>query len=453
MAYDGKLCFKLICCLATILLVSFCIYIYGKGEDLSEISYKTFNQDTMSLYPSVAMCFLNPFKEALLKDVEGGINGNTYTSFLLGRHWNESLLNINFERVTYHLQDYIVSAMAYYSIDPEQLHNIEIKSIDEYTFPTFLGMYKCISFNMPNENKDRIILASITIRNSIFPNGSRPRRDRFLVMFHYPNQSFRNVIASKWIWPQRNDVSSNTSYLDTFCLKSMEVLHRRNKFHDHCEYRHNFDDELTTKIMLNVGCVPPYWNSNQNLPRCKSKEQLNSFYNIVYNISHGYSVESKYTLQPCVDLQKLVFDFEEQEEDIEQMGYCAPQEKILQNESYTTICTGFLESNFKEIKKVRAFGIESLVGNVGGYVGLFLGFSIIQLPTFFMVLVRKLQTSYESSKSTKINFPMIEENCNKCVSTEQQLCDISALNDRMHSLEEKMDSVVSLVSKYYAEQC
>ena len=115
----SKLCFNIICCLATILLLTFCIYIYCKNEDLCEISYRKFNQDSLSLYPFVTMCLLSPFKEEMLKNVKGGLNRSIYISFLVGNHWNESMLNISFDQVTYNLPDYIVSAMAYYNNQSE----------------------------------------------------------------------------------------------------------------------------------------------------------------------------------------------------------------------------------------------------------------------------------------------------------------------------------------------
>ena len=36
--------------------------------------------------------------------------------------------------------------------------------------------------------------------------------------------------------------------------------------------------------------------------------------------------------------------------------------------------------HFKEIKQTRAYSLQSLVGNVGGYLGLFLGYAIMDLP-------------------------------------------------------------------------
>ena len=43
----------------------------------------------------------------------------------------------------------------------------------------------------------------------------------------------------------------------------------------------------------------------------------------------------------------------------------------------------FPELSYKEIDQVKNYDMESLIGNIGGYIGLFLGYSITAIP--FMV--------------------------------------------------------------------
>ena len=44
------------------------------------------------------------------------------------------------------------------------------------------------------------------------------------------------------------------------------------------------------------------------------------------------------------------------------------------------------------IKSVRAFNEESLIGNLGGYVGLFLGVAIWQPPSFVEDFINKMKS-------------------------------------------------------------
>ena len=43
----------------------------------------------------------------------------------------------------------------------------------------------------------------------------------------------------------------------------------------------------------------------------------------------------------------------------------------------------FQGATYMEITQIRAYDGQSLIGNAGGYVGLFLGVALIQLPTAF----------------------------------------------------------------------
>ena len=41
----------------------------------------------------------------------------------------------------------------------------------------------------------------------------------------------------------------------------------------------------------------------------------------------------------------------------------------------------FQGSTYTEITQIKAYDVQTLIGNAGGYVGLFLGVALIQLPS------------------------------------------------------------------------
>ena len=49
----------------------------------------------------------------------------------------------------------------------------------------------------------------------------------------------------------------------------------------------------------------------------------------------------------------------------------------------------FQARTFKEIKQVRAYNTQTLVGNAGGYIGLFLGYTIREIPSFIRYVYQK----------------------------------------------------------------
>ena len=70
---------------------------------------------------------------------------------------------------------------------------------------------------------------------------------------------------------------------------------------------------------------------------------------------------------PCRSISKIQFDFEDIEYPLESTGCYM-------------VRLNMVDSTFKQIEQIAAFNFESLVGNVGGYLGLFLGYALLNVP-------------------------------------------------------------------------
>ena len=73
------------------------------------------------------------------------------------------------------------------------------------------------------------------------------------------------------------------------------------------------------------------------------------------------------------------------------------------------VMLNFLDPFLKEIKQSRAFGIESLIGNIGGYMGLLLGVSIIQIPRFCTYWYNVVMGRNNNQKNIENNNDKTEE--------------------------------------------
>jgi len=63
-----------------------------------------------------------------------------------------------------------------------------------------------------------------------------------------------------------------------------------------------------------------------------------------------------------------------------------------QNEThFFKVSVEFDDSTFMEIQHVRAFNFESLIGNSGGYLGLFTGYALVQIPSLINFISKRLQ--------------------------------------------------------------
>ena len=138
-------------------------------------------------------------------------------------------------------------------------------------------------------------------------------------------------------------------------------------------------------MMEKIGCQPPYWTSNKNLKLCNNTENLRLFASDIYLEGVMESKKPKYIDKPCVDIQRLAYNYDENDISLEQLKKTTTGLKIFPNDSVVLTQVDLLDQNFKEIRQVRAFGIESLIGNIGGYIGLFLGYSLAQAPYVFAI--------------------------------------------------------------------
>jgi hypothetical protein len=231
-----------------------------------------------------------------------------------------------------------------------------------------------------------------------------------------------------------------------FTPKNIEVFHRRNKIQDRCKNYQDYDSVLTDTMMQKIGCIPPYWKSSLDVKKCTTRKQIRRLSKEASKAFIGNLDITKYTMKPCLDLRKLTFDFEEKETDIETLQWIAPNLKLTKNESIMVIFLNLWDPYFKEIKQVKAIGLENLVGNVGGYVGLFLGLSIIELPIFCLFVYQKLLTLKRGSSSIESIVPIKCEESTELDSTGKCENDIKTLREKFISLEEKVNCLISVHS-------
>ena len=135
--------------------------------------------------------------------------------------------------------------------------------------------------------------------------------------------------------------------------------------------------------------------------KCKSAKELQIISSYAFQGYAGNTGEEKLITQQCNELKKLSYKYEDNVAKIKKMDEYHRYDSNFQSnitENITQFLVLFEDSGIKEIKQVRSFGIESLVGNVGGYIGLFLGFSIIQLPEFCTYLKQKFNFFLDRNK-------------------------------------------------------
>ena len=185
-----KLLFDVCCYIATLILFVQCLYMYYKNDDVSEILYKEYNEDLQSPYPSISFCFdilPNLVEEDAFNKVGDGINGNTYTDFLTGNHWDKRMLNISYDETTKSLDKYLIHSVVSDNFNLKENNIINQEKMRISTLPSYYTIYKCITFDMPSQLRLKLKLGSMVISNSIFRNRSRPEDKQLFSSIHLPN--------------------------------------------------------------------------------------------------------------------------------------------------------------------------------------------------------------------------------------------------------------------------
>ena len=115
----------------------------------------------------------------------------------------------------------------------------------------------------------------------------------------------------------------------------------------------------------------------------------------------------------------------------------------------------FPNRKYREIIHVQEYDIESMVGNIGGYIGLFLGYSLLHFPQFLINLwknnrnerrtgsnvIKVVVQPNKEQKINELNRPGFKTNgCTSCLQLED-------VNNHIFAITKKMKDVASSVKE------
>ena len=380
-----RIFFHLGCAIATIFCTFQCYRKYRKDESSYEINYQRFHKEIEDVYPSISMCFSMPFTQEKLNRYAHGITALNYSDFIMGlEEWKEVDPN-HYNDVTMQISDFLVSAV----IDGRSLGKFNMNSTLSFENISVLGFnvrmnwfLNCFSINFPNQNRNLINGVLIKIKNNIFPNSTRPM-DGWVTPFglsmfyHLPNQILRSHSTRKSMWPKVSEEMKN-KYSPIVYISSIEVIVRRQREYRNCLEFSNYDHMLIEEIMMEENCKPPYWNSTQDIPICKTSKDLKRISEGVWAKFFG----SIPVTPPCSEIKSITFEYDDTETWAQ---YAIDDELLFQ--------IFFRDASFKKIIERRDYDIQDLFGDIGGYVGLFLGYALVNIPGFFVRLKKSFKVS------------------------------------------------------------
>ena len=372
--------FQVLCTCAAIVLGMVCILEFRKDEDLTEVSFKRFHEDEESIYPEISICISDAYLEDRLKSIGDGINAITYEKFLEGELWDERMSVIDYNNVTKNIKDYLLGTC----IKKEFNGNCKPFNASITTFVNQIR--KC--FTIHNPKKTSMMFVEAKLNASLFPQFIRPLGFRFVLRFPFPNQLFRSAVSAFGNWPDR--VNKPKSFLMDFRMSNVQVVKRRDKPSKRCYDWKKYDRMVFEDILQEVGCTPVYWNKNSSLPACKDKTKMKALFDKFYEKYFPIDPTIK-NIPPCIEAQYVQIGYKDLPKDNLETKKPVDQNNGVDKGDWFKIRLWYRSTTYMEIKQVEAYTFESLVGNGGGYVGLFLGYSLSQLPHFMIFLLSSLR--------------------------------------------------------------
>jgi hypothetical protein len=223
---------------------------------------------------------------------------------------------------------------------------------------------KVISFHYREPSLIR--KASIWIKipknwNNIFPS----------VVFTYPNQLYNRNYR---FWPLTLTPNASTM----FHVSGMKRVMHRHKGQKPCYDWKNYDPIIWKSVISDIGCRPFYDPDGNKMPNCSTKDEMQRIYEKIANYEnpppaciemYKYDV-SKVTISTSLSTENKWFPG---------MG-----KKLEHIDGWHRISVQFQGQFFKETRQTRAYSLQSLIGNAGGYIGLFIGVEAYDMPILLM---------------------------------------------------------------------
>ena len=377
------------------------IKLYLKNEDYSSFKIKTYAMEKNSMYPDVSICMVTPWI-GFYKMENLPLNISMWDMKRLMQGDSKNLENISTE-----VGAKILSEMA------NERHKYEYFLSDQiYDIFEGLRLSSANHFETTelNSTKSRMRIKWLDATTLCFtPKIHYTPHDvlgyynfyakierlqafrRYFVYLHHPDQLIRRVGSIENMGamlktsifngrvPRRYDKDHN---LVQIVITNVKIILKRNKKEEMCdETVLGDDDRWVEQAAIDVGCVPIFWADRMTkdikLNPCQTYHQysrtaLNT--GDFWNITQKFSPPCRYlnTLSTSQFGNAMVMGFNPE-------GY--KQLKLHRGLAFRII---YKTNEYEEIANQRLFNEWDLFGQIGGIVGIMLGFSFLQVPEMLL---------------------------------------------------------------------
>lgn len=192
----------------------------------------------------------------------------------------------------------------------------------------------------------------------------------------------------------------------SFLMSQVTLLKKRHNAVNTCNQDlENEDGQIMMSIVNKIGCFPSYWKNfrkenNLNVSVCKTSNDYKEIYKYVSSIELSRSL----FVPPCEDMIVVTNIMKERGRRREEKWLDPKTQKMV-----SLLDLEFIQGNemYQEIDNVRDFTLESCWSAIGGFVGIFVGYSLLQLPELFVKycqwLNKKVLSNLQRAKNSEFD--------------------------------------------------
>lgn len=394
---------------------------YVENRDATTVAYKKYNEREIDKYPTFSFCFSGEnfhwYNDHNIFDAYE-LNATQFESMLKGQ--DSRKYEFDQTSQTYKRQEVLMDERKHKFFEKFHLQISDILSNEKFATESSedysnhddrtSGMGNATKMFVNYQNAETICFTRSSNDSldlvRIYDMLSFNRSILFLypntmldIYIHYPGQlikvfdnpSFSSAFHDTGFAP--TDLTSNS--LLEFRIFQQTILRKRPNSKVGCNDQiENHDEDLKLAAIRKIGCVPIYLKHSlpeeANIAECKSKEDMKKAFKIIKSFKRIIDSTDK----PCVEMFVA-----------SSYGWI-PQKKFDPSypENLKEVAVRFLyrDKYYQEIEYVRDFGFESFMSGVGGFVGIFLGYSLRQIPELiigFVALIGKLRKPGSKDKN------------------------------------------------------
>ena len=361
---------------------------YEDNKSTTSISYNQFGDTDKDQYPTYTVCLegdgLYKYNGSAVYEAYG-INPSNYEKMLQGqpafrygydhtrRLFNKTSLpsthetHFKFENIVqnpFEISDIIAKANFH-----AENQNLSVRYEKKFFFnqtvvdePPFYVSDQTAKKRCLTREKNKIN-SLIRNKDEVYWNMSiLPVVADFEVFIHYPGQLLRSFDSSIL---KAGTKEVQNEYIQIKVSQSTVWRKRSVKGQRCLNDVDNYDLYIQQAISKNISCVPPFWKNTINLTsiqeECTSLKKLKKFNDLIITYKSIFNEIQT----PCVNMFNSAIWKKMPEKHRSQRGFM----EIIYSDKY-----------YEEILQVEDFGVQDFISNLGGFIGIFLGYSMMQIP-------------------------------------------------------------------------